>query len=343
MKKNWFLTAVLLFTLLLLTACGAEGEKATGTTIIYGITFFVSLALVIGYACFIKKKDFRLFFLFVSVTVVNFGYLLLSLSETLEFALWANRISYLGSVFLPMSMLMIILNNIKIKCPKWVLISLSAVGILVFLIAASPGVLDIYYKEVSLVQVNGVSMLKKVYGPLHRIYLIYLLGYFGSMIYIISNAISKKKIDSPVHSMLLLSAVFVNIGVWLIEQFIKVDFEVLSVSYIISELYLLGIRLLNEETEKRLALAKSTSKMENEEPYIIPEKIHARFEKDLLTLTPTEKTIYELYLSGKGTKDVLAELNITENTLKFHNKNIYAKLRVSSRKELLQIAKSLNK
>ena len=30
-------------------------------------------------------------------------------------------------------------------------------------------------------------------------------------------------------------------------------------------------------------------------------------------------------------------MNITENTLKFHNKNIYGKLGVPSRKELLRI------
>lgn len=343
MKRNLALSFVFLFALLLFSAC-SEGEKTTGTTIIYGITFLISLILAFGYLIRGKKKELWFSVLFVSVAVVNFGYLLLSISDTLTLALWANRISYLGSVFLPMSMLFIILKVIKVDCSKSVVVSLLSVGILVFLIAASPGVLDIYYKEVSLIQVNGVSVLKKVYGPLHRIYMVYLLGYFGSMVFFISNAMSKKKIDSPVHSIVLLSAVFVNIGVWLIEQFVKVDFEVLSISYIISELFLLGIHLLTEENEKRMALAKNVSKNEKiEDDYIVPEKVYARFEKDLLSLTPTEKTIYELYIDGKGTKDVLQELCITENTLKFHNKNIYSKLHVSSRKELLQIAKSMNK
>ena len=35
----------------------------------------------------------------------------------------------------------------------------------------------------------------------------------------------------------------------------------------------------------------------------------------------------------------MAMLNIKENTLKFHNKNLYHKLGVSSRKELLEIYK----
>jgi hypothetical protein len=37
--------------------------------------------------------------------------------------------------------------------------------VIVFFIAASPGITDIYYREVSLEVINGVSMLRKVYGP----------------------------------------------------------------------------------------------------------------------------------------------------------------------------------
>lgn len=59
---------------------------------------------------------------------------------------------------------------------------------------------------------------------------------------------------------------------------------------------------------------------------------------NLRTLTPSEYRIYELYLSGKNAKQIVELLNITENTLKYHNKNIYSKLGISSRKQLLQYA-----
>jgi len=47
---------------------------------------------------------------------------------------------------------------------------------------------------------------------------------------------------------------------------------------------------------------------------------------NLSTLSPAEYKIYELYLSGKTAKEIVDILGITENTLKFHNKNIYSKL-----------------
>ena len=36
-------------------------------------------------------------------------------------------------------------------------------------------------------------------------------------------------------------------------------------------------------------------------------------------------------------KEIREKINITENTLKYHNKNIYGKLGVSSRKQLISI------
>lgn len=62
------------------------------------------------------------------------------------------------------------------------------------------------------------------------------------------------------------------------------------------------------------------------------------FIQNVTSLTPTEKKIYELYLDGKTAKDILNILTITENTLKYHNKNIYSKLGISSRKQLIRYA-----
>ena len=42
------------------------------------------------------------------------------------------------------------------------------------------------------------------------------------------------------------------------------------------------------------------------------------------------------------TKEIMAYLNIKENTLKFHNKNLYSKLGVTSRKELVEVYKQIS-
>ena len=64
---------------------------------------------------------------------------------------------------------------------------------------------------------------------------------------------------------------------------------------------------------------------------------------NLSTLSATEYRVYELYLAGKSAKQIIEILGISENTLKYHNKNIYSKLGVTSRKQLLSIAVQLKK
>jgi len=59
---------------------------------------------------------------------------------------------------------------------------------------------------------------------------------------------------------------------------------------------------------------------------------------NLKTLTPQERRIYELYVEGKTTAEIASVIGIKDNTMKYHNKNIYSKLGVSSRKQFLRFA-----
>jgi len=349
MKNKSFFTALLCFiTLLFLSGCSSVGDKTASISVVYAITAIVSFLLVMGYFLNIKKKDVWFIILFISVSVVNTGYYWLSVSKSLPEALWANRLSYLGSVFLPLSMTMAILKICFIEYKKWISAILFSISVIVFIIAASPGYVDIYYKSANLEFVDGVSVLVKEYGPWHCIYLFYLVGYFLTMSISAIYAVVKKKIESPTHAIIIIIAVFVNFCVWLLEQFVKLDIEMLSISYIISELFLLALHLILQENEKLLK-SVTVSPQPNVDDGAAEEQNSKEFtelcnyfENALPSLTHTEKTIYNLYLDGKSTKEIMAQLNITENTLKYHNKNIYSKLGVPSRKKLLEVARAIN-
>ncbi len=247
-EKTYLGLPVLL--VLTLSGCSAIGEKAASVSLVYGATAILSFLLLLDYCCIVRRKDGWFLLLLTSVLVVNLGYFCLSVSKNLDKALLANRISYLGSVILPLSMLMIILGATGLRYPKWLAGGLLALALAVLFVAASPGYPTVYYKEVSLQTINGASSLNKVYGPLHVLYLIYLLGYFGAMTAVIFHAAAKKKLGSTGHAVILLIAVFVNLCVWLIEQLVKIDFEMLSVSYIISVLFLLGLHLVLAELNR---------------------------------------------------------------------------------------------
>ena len=60
------------------------------------------------------------------------------------------------------------------------------------------------------------------------------------------------------------------------------------------------------------------------------------------TLTKTERRIFDGYAAGLRTREIVEQLDIKDSTLRFHNKNIYEKLGVSSLKQLQQFAAILN-
>ena len=65
---------------------------------------------------------------------------------------------------------------------------------------------------------------------------------------------------------------------------------------------------------------------------------YAMFTEQLITLTAREREVFNLYMEGKNSKEIMEIMCISANGLKWHNKNIYAKLGVPSRKELLRYA-----
>lgn len=320
----------------LLTGCSTS-EKSSSLWAAYGAAVLVALAVLAVYSCLKGKKDPWFLVLLSSVLVVNCGYLLLALSQTQAQALWANRLSYLGSVCLPLSMFMIVSSAARASRPKWLPGLLLGLALLMFLITASPGILPVYYKSVSFSVVDGVGILEKEYGPLHSLYYLYLFGYFGSMVVVIIRGILKKQIASPAYGLILAMAVLVNIGVWLTEQLVTFQFEMLAFSYIISELFLLGLHLMMAEASKKAAApAPETPALPVDAEQL------SLFQEGLSSLTKKEKAIFDCYVEGLTTRQVMEKLSITENTLKFHNKNLYGKLAVSGRKELLSLYNAMN-
>lgn len=357
MRKSLASIFLITLSILFLSACGPIGKKAASMATVYGAAAFLSLLLLVGYCSIAKKRDSWYLLLFASVLVVNIGYFALSISRGLDEALLANRISYLGSVFLPLSMLMIIINATHIRYGRWLQTMLLSIAVVIFLIAASPGYLPIYYKEVSFIITDGVASLQKVYGPLHSLYLVYLLGYFAAMVSTIVYATVNDKIDSLAYAVIIAIAVFVNIGVWLIEQLVYIPFEILSVSYIISENFLLGLHVLMAEADKpKLSLISNQEASEQEtivaqspaqenvqmNHELIEQEHLAVFIAGLGQLTPKEHELFNCYVAGLTTDIIMAQLNIKENTLKFHSKNLYSKLGVKSRKQLMEFHKRLD-
>ena len=306
-------------------------------SIIYGIATALALLLAVGYCTMVKQKENWLLWLYFSVFVANLGYFTLSISMTLEEALLANWLAYLGCVFLPLFMMMTMLKACKLECNKLMRIVLVVISSITFLVAASQGYLPWYYKEVTFTRIDGIAKLHKVYGPLHAMYFIYLLAYFALIIAVICYAARRKKIASYKQAGLLAVVVLFNIAIWLVEQFIHWEFEFLAVSYIVSGLLLLFLYGMIQDYEELLEKTKEQQQRETatEDAALRPVLTLAEW-PELQLLSARERDVLDKMLQDKKRKEIAEELFITENTVKKHTTSIFSKLGVANRGELFE-------
>ncbi|MBR4954582.1 MAG: hypothetical protein IKY46_01550 [Clostridia bacterium] len=305
-------------------------------TVTYGIMALVAAILLIGYSVLIGKKEPWLLLLYICITVVNTGYFLLALSKSVGFALFANDLAYLGSVFLSTSMLLTIVRLCGFKISRKLVITLIAAGAVMFAIIATSGILPWYYREVSLEFVDGAAKLNKVYGVLHPLYMVYLAAYFAAMIACIFRSLRRRIIASQKYASLLAMIVFGNIAVWFVEKFIPWDFEFLSISYLFSEIILLGLYwMMQDYVRQDLAYAPPADTYTDVSPSLEDKlaKILAALPEGE-TLASREQEILELILQSKKRREIAEALCLSENTIKTYTRTLYGKLGVRSREEL---------
>ena len=319
--------------------------KTGNMTIVYGAVAVLSVLLLIGYLLLEKKKEHKFLFLLSCVAAVNCGYFLLAAAGSLPMAMFANGVSYFGAAYSMLAMLLIICDVCQEKKRKVVRGILIGVSTAAFLLAASGDWQGLYYRSVEIAEVNGMTRLIKEYGPLHILYTVYLLSYMLLMVGVICYARKTQRLTSPKYTILLLVTVLLNIGVWAVEQAVDVDFEFLSVSYIVTEVILLLLYgMLRDygivQPGGTLVSVQMLTQLNTQRinPGALPpgmEDMFRHFAEKVKSLTSAERRILGYYIDGHETADIPDMAFISIHTVKKHNRSIYQKLEVASRDELM--------
>lgn len=313
----------------------------------YGVLFAVSLVMPIGYFCssWKKQKESWLLLLYFCICVVNLGYLLLSMSKTVTFALTANKITYFGQVFVMPCMFMLTSKLCGYTAyPKWTRISLIVLAAVMFGLVATTGHLDWYYKGATLIYADGAAKLVKEYGVLHPLYLLYVLGYFIAMVAVIAASLKQNKAASQKVAGLMAVVVLGNIAMWLVEKLVTLNFEFLSVSYVMSEFIFFFTYWILQDYVHIRDLPAAETPQEHGPVVVVDSLTRAEKIKKILSKLPQEKRLtprqiemLEGILDGKSRKQIAADLHLSENTVKMHMGLLYENLGVSGKDEIYML------
>lgn len=310
----------------------------------YIICVIAAMGLLIAYSAMVKTKEFWLMMLYVCVSVVNLGYLLMSLANTIEFAVFGNDVAYLGSVFLSVCMFLTIVRLCGFEIKKAHVITCVTLGAVMFAIIASSPMLPLYYKSVAIEIIDGAAKLVKEYGVLHPVYAVYLLGYFAAMIGTIIHSVRRKKIGNPKLAGFIAAIVCGNIVIWLFEKMVSWEYEFLSVTYIISELLLLLVYwMMQDYVLKRDIPTYAPAEKEELTAQITTMTMEAKLAKVLSfvrednPLSIREREILEMIIAGKKRKEIAETMHLSENTIKTYTRTLYGKLGISCREELYEL------
>jgi len=310
----------------------------------YIICLIAAVGLLIANSVVVKTKEFWLTMLHVCVAVVNLGYLLMSLANTVEFAVFGNDVAYLGSVFLSMCMFFTIVRLCGFEIKKAHVITCVSLGVVMFAIVVSSPTLPLYYKSVDIEMIDGAAKLIKEYGVLHPVYLVYLLGYFAAMIGTIILSVRKKKIGDTKLAGFIAAIVCSNIVMWLFEKMVRWEYEFLSVTYIISEFLLLIVYwMLQDYVHKKDLNTYTQAEKEKLAVQITEMTMEAKLAKVLTfvkednPLSMREREILEMVIAGKKRREIADKMHLSENTVKTYTRTLYGKLGISCREELYEL------
>ena len=315
-------------------------------TALYSVLFAMSLLYPVGYYWFVRKQRNEpwLFVLNLSVCVVNLGYLLLSLSKTVEIALVANKIAYLGQVFVPLCMFMIISRLCGFNYKKLTEYVLIGTAVVMFGIVLTTGHLNWYYKSVELTFADGAAKLVKEYGVLHPTNLIYVLTYFVAMLAVICISLKKNIGKSYKLVGMMFAIVFCNVGGWTFEKVVPWNFEFLAVSYIVSEFIFFFVFWMLQDYIHVSDIPPPVIVEEKSSVIFVDTKERATKVERILsnlpnntTLTARQMDILEGILDGKSRKEIAADLHLSENTVNMHTTSLFKALKVTSREEIFAL------
>ncbi len=198
---------------------------------LYLTCLLVSMGMLVWLKLFDVRKSVSQYLNLVIVIISSFGYYFLSISRTLEEALYSQIIGYVGGVFLPVFFFFLVLEICHLDLSRFVKVVLVLGQCCIYGFVCTIGRNELFYKSVGMHLDNGMVVLDKVYGPFHMLAIgsmyLYLFLAFAVVIY----ALVKKKSVDVKNTITMLVLMAIATDVYVMEKVLGLEHTIIPLAF----------------------------------------------------------------------------------------------------------------
>ncbi|MBO4449874.1 MAG: HD domain-containing protein [Clostridiales bacterium] len=212
----------------------------------YEILFGLSVLLTLVYvAIWHKHFDAHISLIFAFIPLTNLAYAMMAHSRTLEGALTAAKITYVGGCFLSLFITQSIFGLCRINLKRWMSAGLMIMCLTSYAFALSMGNAPYFYKTVSFEIDSGMGRLVKTYGFGHTLtYVVISCLIVISITAMVYSLVKKNDVSNKTIVLLMLPAT-VSFLAYFSNKFMPEGIDAMPLSYVFAQvIYLIIVHRL---------------------------------------------------------------------------------------------------
>ena len=210
--------------------------------IVYLSLFFISfIELIIFYESTLDKINKNYLILYLCSIVANFGYTMSIYASSLEGAMCGNLVSYIGSIFTILFMLIVTVDMCKKQFYAPFRIFLLIYAIAISIVIATTQNSNLFLKHPYIVQENGITTIKYKFGIGMFFYIAYLaIINLSAMITVIHSIKTKKRVSKKTLKFLLCALVLGTL-IYVIPLLLGYTINLMPFIYVFMETFFIYI------------------------------------------------------------------------------------------------------
>ena len=211
---------------------------------VYLVSFFFSLiALAIYYEINSNKINKNYLLLFLTTLVSNFGYAMSVYAEELEAAMAGNLISYVGSIFTILFMLIVVVDMCGKRFYFPLRFGLFLYALIISIFVATTKETDLFFGNSYLDKLYGLTVIHYTAGPVMVYYIVYLAGInVAAMVTVVHSVFTKKRVSKRTLQVLLCMLIFGTLT-YLIPLALGVRINFMPYTYILMDAFFIFFSL----------------------------------------------------------------------------------------------------